>query len=116
MPYLIFALFAFRYGLVRSILAHIFIEFNQRIWTKLYHFYVAKHDPAACPSLFLYSKTDQLVSYDLVKGCATEREACFGKVWRKCWDESGHVRHIYQHEDEYNQQLREFAVNISINE
>ena len=116
MPYMIFLAFSFKYGVIRSLLVHIFIEFNQRMWTKLYHFYVATKDPAACPALFLYSKTDDLVTYDWVESCAASREKALGNVYQKCWEDSPHVSHIYKHETEYIQEMKNFARNIGADE
>ena len=113
-PYLIFLACCYKYGIVRSILAHIFVEFNQQIWTKLYHFYVARRDPAACPALFLYSKADELISSDMVEAVAAQREKSFGKVWKKKWETSAHVRHIYDFEDEYITEMKQFATNIGM--
>src|SRR5690349_448746 len=95
MPYLIFLAFSVKYGFVRSVLVHIFLEFNAQMWTKLYHFYVAKRDPARCPALFMYSTADELVSSRSVETCAFQRDVAIGKVWKKRWETSGHVRHLY---------------------
>jgi hypothetical protein len=113
-PYGIFAFFAFRYGLIRTLFAHILIEFNQRIWSKLYHMYVARMDPARCASLFLYSKADHLVTDSYVSATADDREKHIGRVWRKCWETSGHVRHVYEFETEYVDQLQRFTRNIGL--
>lgn len=114
-PYLIFVAFSFRYGIVRSVLVHVFMEINTRIWTKLYHFYVARRDPAACPSLFLYSKADELVTYDAVEGVIAQRQKSIGLVAQKRWDTSPHVRHIYDFETEYITELKKFAATIGMN-
>jgi hypothetical protein len=114
MPYLIFLVFSYKYGIVRSTLAHILIEFNQQIWTRLYHFYVARRDPGASPALFLYSKADDLVGYQYVESVANQREQTFGNVWRKRWENSAHVRHIYDVEKEYVDELKAFVRNIGV--
>ena len=62
-----------------------------------------------CPALFLYSKADELVTHDWVEHCADDRENTIGRVWRKRWDNSAHVRHIYEFEDEYVDELKVFA-------
>jgi len=113
-PFAIYILFAFRYGILRTVLVHLFVEFNSHLWTRLYHYYVAKRDPAACPALFLYSKADELVTYDAVEGVIKQREVAIGNVSKKCWETSAHVRHVYEFEDEYVEELRKFGSSIGM--
>lgn len=114
MPFIIFAAFALKYGLTNSVLVHIFLEFNSQIWTRLYHLWVARLDPAACPALFLYSSRDELVGSTLVERCAADREQAIGRVFRKKWEDSPHVEHLRVHEEEYVEELRSFSAKLEV--
>ena len=60
------------------------------------------------PQLYLYSKADQLISYEEVRGFIEERRQDGVKVTEKCWEDSPHVAHFRMHPEEYGRHVRAF--------
>ena len=65
-------------------------------------------DQNRCPQLFLFSKTDEIVSYYSVEEFIQHRLNLGVKVHSICWDDSPHVQHFRHHREAYMQNCTSF--------
>lgn len=69
-----------------------------------------RNEPAVWPSLYLYSKADEIVSYVGVEETIEHRIKVLGAdIKSVCWEESPHVQHYRYHREAYITQCHQFV-------
>lgn len=109
MPAAVVMLVLKRFGMKRALIQLGFLELASRAATHIYHLLVSRFDPCKAPTLFLYSEADVLVSASDVEAVIALRRTHISGVHTKKWQDSAHVKHLLQHEEEYVQALQEFV-------
>ena len=69
--------------------------------------------PVHCPSLFLFSKSDEVCDEVKIKEITNYwKTKLMMDVSEKCWDTSAHVSHFYAHRDEYTNMVDTFFKRV----
>lgn len=67
-----------------------------------------ENDTSTCPQLYLYSRKDDIVSYQDVEDMAAVRIKRGVDVQSICWEDSGHVAHLVTHRESYIKSCLDF--------
>jgi pimeloyl-ACP methyl ester carboxylesterase len=115
LPWLLLSLSGLQFGWKATLFMVLFTHLtNKYILTRLYHRAVSDKDRSKCPSLFIYSEADELVSYTSVEHVAKRRQAIMGGVSVKKFQDSAHVKHLMDHEVEYVQTVQDFVKTCDV--
>lgn len=89
------------------------VELVSALLSYVYHLVLGRLDPSRCPSLFLYSDADELVSAEAIESVIEMRRRAVGRVTAKRFLGSPHVKHLLLHEAEYVAAIQGFLGTIS---
>ena len=81
-----------------------------RLATRRYWRTLSRLQPPAAPALFLYSRSDPLISYKHVEAVASLCKQEDRTVQCAVWTDSTHVNHLRAHPAEYAHEVQAFAV------
>ncbi|KAH9259049.1 hypothetical protein BASA81_002669 [Batrachochytrium salamandrivorans] len=101
------------WGWKRWVIRLTIVELVSAMLSYVYHLVLGRLDPSRCPTLFLYSDADKLVSAEAIESVIEMRNRAMGQVTRKKFLGSPHVKHLLLHETEYVAAIQEFLRTIS---
>ena len=86
-------------------------ELLQRLWrdsSRRNYWDFMLNEPPKWPSLYLYSKADEIADYNYIEEVIANRQLLGADVASVCWEDSDHVAHMRRHPDAYISQCDKF--------